>query len=46
MRFDTSIQNVIPKQLINIMGTTRTDMDIELKMKSSRSEHLESKKLI
>ena len=29
--FDTLIQNVIFKELINIMGTTITDLDIELK---------------
>ena len=46
LRFDTLIQNVILKQLINIMRTTITDMDIELKMKVSRIEHLESRKLI
>ena len=40
------IQNVILKELINIMGTTKTDLDIELKMKISRIEHLENKKHI
>ena len=40
---DTLIQNVIFKQLINIMGTTITDLDIELEMKISRIEYLESK---
>ena len=34
------------KELINIMGATITDMDIELKMKISRIEYLESKKFI
>ena len=34
--YDTLIQNVILQELINIMGTTITDMDIELKMKTSR----------
>ena len=43
--YDTLIQNVIPKELINIMGTTITDLDIELKMKFSRLKYLESKKL-
>ena len=41
--YDTLIQNVILKELINIMGTTITDLDIELKMKISRIEYLESK---
>ena len=33
--YDTLIQNIIPKGLINIMGVTITDLDIELKMKLS-----------
>ena len=41
--YDTLIQNVILKELINIMGTTITDLDIELKMKISRIKYLESK---
>ena len=36
--YDTLFQNVILKELINIMGTTITDLDIELKMKFSRIE--------
>ena len=43
---DTLIQKVILKKFINIMGTTITDMDIELKKKISRIEKLESKKNI
>ena len=43
--YDTLIQNVILKELINIMGTRITDLDIELKMKFSRIEYLESKLL-
>ena len=43
--YDTLIQNVILKELINIMGTTITDLDIELKMKIIRIEYLENKKL-
>ena len=39
--YDTSIQNVILKELINIMGTTITDLDIELKMKISRKKYFE-----
>ena len=37
--YDTLIQNVFLKELINIMGTTITDLDIELKMKISRIEY-------
>ena len=37
--YDTLIQNVILKELINIMGSTITDLDIELKMKSSRIKY-------
>ena len=44
--YDTLIQNVILKELINIMGMTITDLDIELKMKTSRIKYLENKKLI
>ena len=46
MGYDTSIQNVILNELINIMGTTITDLDIELKMKISRIDYLENKKLV
>ena len=42
--YDTLIQSIILKKLINIMGTTITDLYIELKMKISRIECLESKK--
>ena len=41
--YDTLIQNVILKELLSIMGTTKTDLDIELKMKNSRIEFLESR---
>ena len=41
--YDTLIQNVILKELINITGTTIIDLDIELKMKFSRKEYLENK---
>ena len=44
--YDTLIQNVILKELINIMGTIITDLDKELKMKISRIEYLENKKLL
>ena len=40
--YDALIQNVILKELINIMGTTITDLDIELKLKISRIDYLES----
>ena len=40
--YDTLIQNVILKELINIVGTTITDMDIKFKKKVSRIKHLES----
>ena len=41
--YDSLIQNVILKELINIMGTAITVMDTELKRKISRIEYLESK---
>ena len=41
--YDTLIQNVTLKDLINRMGTTITDLDIELKMKISRIKYLENK---
>ena len=41
--YDTLIQNVIFKELINIMSTTITDLGIELKMKISRIKYLESR---
>ena len=44
--YDTLIQNVILKESINIMCTIITDLDIELKMKISRIEYLESRKLL
>ena len=42
--YDCSIQNIVLEEIIIIMGTTITDLDIELKMKISRIEYLESKK--
>ena len=44
--YDSLIQNVILKEMIKIMGMTITDLDIEIKMKSSGIEYLENKKLI
>ena len=43
--YDTLIQNVFLKDLINIMGTVITDLDIEVKMKISRIKYLESRLL-
>ena len=43
--YDSLIQNVILKELLNIMGTTITDLDIEVKRKISRIKYLESKLL-
>ena len=37
------MQNVIHKKLINITGTTITDLDIELEKQISRRKYLESK---
>ena len=45
MGYDALIQTVILEELIIIMGTTKTDLDIELKMKISRIEYLESKNI-
>ena len=42
--YDTLIQNALLKELMNIMGATITDLDVELKMKISRIEYLENKK--
>ena len=42
--YDNLIQNIILKELINIMSVMITDLDIELKMKISRIKYLESKK--
>ena len=36
--YDKMIQNVILKELINIMGITIIGLDIELKMKISRNK--------
>ena len=42
---DTLIQNVILKEMINLMATSIVDTLIELKMKMSGIENLESEKL-
>ena len=36
IEYDSLIQNVIHKELMNIMGSTITDLDIQLEMKISR----------
>ena len=46
IRYDCLIQNVILTELINLMSTIITDLDVELKMKISRIEYLENKKHI
>ena len=40
--YDNLIQNIILKELINIMSVMISDLDIELKMKISRIKYLES----
>ena len=37
--YNSLLQNVILIEIINIMGTTITDLDIDLKMKTSRIKH-------
>ena len=41
--YDTLIQNVFLKELINIMGTVIPDLDIEIKTKISRVKYLENR---
>ena len=41
--YDSLIQNVVPKELINIMSGTITDLDVELNMKNSRNKYLQSR---
>ena len=41
--YNSLIQNVILKELINIMGTTITDLDIQVRKKISRNKYLESR---
>ena len=43
--YDSLIQNVVLKELVNIICTTIKDLDKELKMKISRLRFLGSKKL-
>ena len=44
--YNSLTQNVIFKELNNIMRTVITDLDMELKMKISRTKYLESKYVI
>ena len=44
--YDNLIQNIILKELINIMSIIISDLDMELKMKISRIKYLENKRLI
>ena len=39
--YDNLIQNIILKELINIIATMIVDLDIELKLKISRIKYLE-----
>ena len=43
IEYDTLTQDVILKELINMMGTAITDLDMELKMKLSRINYLDCK---
>ena len=42
-RYDTLFQNDILKEMINIMGSTITDSDIEFKTKGIRIKYLENR---
>ena len=44
--YDNLIQNIILKELINIMSIIILDLDMELKMRISRIEYLENKILV
>ena len=46
IEYDTLIQNVILKEIINLMSVILVDIDIEVKMKISRIKYLGSLKLI
>ena len=41
--YDSLIHNVILREMINIMSSTITDLDIELNLKISRIKYLESR---
>ena len=40
--YDNLIQNIVLKELINIMSVMIRDLDMELKMKNSRIKYLEN----
>ena len=40
--YDNLIRNMIPKEIINIMSIMISDLDMEIKMKISRINYLES----
>ena len=40
--YDNLIQNIIPKELINIMSIILSDLDMEIKTKINRIKYLES----
>ena len=42
LAYDNLIQNIILKELINIMSVMIRDLDMELKLKISRIKYLES----
>ena len=44
--YDNLIQNIILKELLYIMSIMISDLDMELKMKTSRIEYLENRKKI
>ena len=44
--YDNLIQNIILKELINIMSVMIRDLDMELKLKISRIEYIENIKLV
>ena len=44
--YDTLVQNVILKEMINLMGTTIVEVDIKIKAKISRINYLEIEKFI
>ena len=41
--YDNLVQNIILKELINIMSILISDLDMEIKLKTSRIKYLESK---
>ena len=40
--YDTLVQNVFLKELTNLMAATKVNIDIELKLKISKIDYLES----